>query len=100
MTLVKKRKLRGYDHISRSSDLAITILQGTLQEKQKVDKRRGGKTILRSSTRAAKNKTRSKGFVVKSSVMPHVIRVQMVVFFTSGISMVFFAHSMVSRCNN
>ena len=51
LTLVKKRKLRWFGHISRSSDLAKTILHGTAQGKQneeKVDRRKGGKIILRS----------------------------------------------------
>ena len=49
LTLVKKRKLRWFDHVSRSSGLAKTILQGTVKEKEKeVDRRRGGKTISKS----------------------------------------------------
>ena len=32
LTLVKKRKLRWFRHISRSSGLAKTILQGTVKE--------------------------------------------------------------------
>ena len=31
LTMVKKRKLRWYGHISRSSDLAKTILQGPVK---------------------------------------------------------------------
>ena len=31
LTMVKKRKLRWYGHISRSSDMAKTILQGTVK---------------------------------------------------------------------
>ena len=37
LTIVKKRKLRWYGHISRSSGMAKTILQGTVQ----VARRRG-----------------------------------------------------------
>ena len=49
LTLVKKQKLRWFNNILWSSGLAKTILQGTVQEKEeKVDRRRGGKTILRS----------------------------------------------------
>ena len=49
LTLVKKRKLSWFGHISKSSGLPKTILQGTMQVKgEKVDRRRGGKTILRS----------------------------------------------------
>ena len=35
LTLVKKRKLRWFGHVSRSSGLAKTILQGTVKEKRK-----------------------------------------------------------------
>ena len=35
LTLVKKRKLRRFGHVSRSSGLAKTILQGTVKEKKK-----------------------------------------------------------------
>ena len=45
LTLVKKRKLRWFGHVSRSSGLAKTILQGTVKE---ADRRRGGKTISKS----------------------------------------------------
>ena len=49
LTLVKKRKLRWFGHVSRSSDLAKTILQGTVKEKEKeAGRRRGGKTISKS----------------------------------------------------
>ena len=70
-----------------SSGLAKTILQGTVQGKEKVDKRRSGKTILikewtgmnfASSTTAAEaeDRPRWKEIVVKSSVVykrPHKI---------------------------
>ena len=46
LTLVKKRKLRWLGHVSRSSDLAETILQGTVKGKRRRgDRRRVGKTI-------------------------------------------------------
>ena len=50
LTLVKKRKLRRFGHVSRSSGLAKTILQGTVKgkRKKKADRRRGGKTISKS----------------------------------------------------
>ena len=50
LTLPKKRKLRWFGHVSRSSGLAKTILQGTVKEKEKeADIRRGGKTITKSA---------------------------------------------------
>ena len=66
LTLVKKRKLRWFGHVSRVSGLAKTILQAQCKEKKiKVNRRRGGKTILRSgsarSTRADEDRTRWKG---------------------------------------
>ena len=49
LTLVKIQKLRWLGHVSRSSDLAKTILQGTVKENEKeADRRRGGKTISKS----------------------------------------------------
>ena len=44
LTIVKGRKLQCYGHVSRSSGLAKTILQGTVKEEDKADSRRGGKT--------------------------------------------------------
>ena len=45
LTIVKRRKLQWYGHISRSSGLAQTILQGTVKgEEDKADGGRGGKT--------------------------------------------------------
>ena len=45
LTTVKRRKLQWYGHVSRSSGLAKTILQGTVKgEKDKADRGRGGKT--------------------------------------------------------
>ena len=49
LALVKKRKLRRFGHVSRSSSLAKTILQGTAKGKRKrANRRRGGETISKS----------------------------------------------------
>ena len=50
LTLVKKWKLRWTGHVSRSTGLAKTILQGRVKGKRKkeADRRRGGKTISKS----------------------------------------------------
>ena len=49
LTLVKKRKLRWFGHVSRSSGLAKTILQGTVKGKRKRGRqKKGGKTISKS----------------------------------------------------
>ena len=46
---VKKRKLKWYGHVSRSSGLGKTILQGTVRRgDDEVDRRRGGKTTSKS----------------------------------------------------
>ena len=72
LTLVKKRKLRWFGHVSRSSGLAKTILQGTVKGKRKRgrQKKRWEDNIkewtgmdFASSTRAAENRTRWKGIV-------------------------------------
>ena len=47
LTIVKRRRLQWYGHVSRSSGLAKTILQGTVKgEEDKADRGRGGKTTL------------------------------------------------------
>ena len=48
LTLVKKRKLRWSGHVSRSSGLVRTILQGTVNGKKQADRRRDRKTISKS----------------------------------------------------
>ena len=49
LTTVKKRKLKWYGHVSRSSGLAKTILQGTVRGgDEEVDRRRSGKTTSKS----------------------------------------------------
>ena len=72
LTLVKKRKLRLFGHVSRSSGLAKTILQGTVKEKRKRgrQKKRWEDNIkewtgmdFASSTRAAENRSRWKGLL-------------------------------------
>ena len=47
LTLIKKWKLRWFGHVSRSSGLAKTILQGTVKGKRKrgMQKKRWGKNI-------------------------------------------------------
>ena len=67
LTLVKKRKLRWFGHVSRSSGIAKTILQGTVKGKRKRgrQKKRWEDNIkewtgmdFASSTRAAENRSR------------------------------------------
>ena len=79
LTLVKKRKLRCFGHVSRSSGLAKTILQGTVKGKRKRgrQKKRWEDNIkewtgmdFASSARAAENRSRWKGIVANSSVVP------------------------------
>ena len=79
LTLVKKRKLRWFGHVSRSSSLAKTILQGTVKGKRKRgrQKKRWEDNIkewtgmdFASSTRVAENRSRWKGIVANSSVVP------------------------------
>ena len=79
LTLVKKRKLRWFGHVSRSSGLAKTILKGIVKGKRKRgrQKKRWEDNIkewtgmdFASSTRAAENRSRWKGIVANSSVVP------------------------------
>ena len=71
--------LRWFGHVSRSSGLAKTILQGTVKGKRKRgrQKKRWEDNIkertgmdFASSTRAAENRPRWKGIVANSSVVP------------------------------
>ena len=77
LTLVKKRKLRCFGHVSRSSGLAKTILQGTVKGKRKRgrQKKRWEDNIkewtgmdFASSTRAAENRLRWKGIVANYKI--------------------------------
>ena len=43
-TIVKRRKLQWYGHVSHSSGLDKTILQGKVKETMQTEKKRGGKT--------------------------------------------------------
>ena len=79
LTLVKKRKLRWFGHVSRSSGLAKTILQGTVKGKRKIGRqKKRWEDIIKewtgmdfaSSSRTAENKTRWKGIVANSFVVP------------------------------
>ena len=53
LTLVKKRKLRWFGHVSRSSGLAKTILQGTWKRKKK--KRQTEEEVGRQYQRVDRN---------------------------------------------
>ena len=79
LTVVKRRKLQWYGHVSRSSGLAKTILQGTV----KGGRRQGGQrkrwednigewTGLEfvKSQRAVENREKWRKLVAKSSVVP------------------------------
>ena len=79
LTIVKRRKLKWYGHISRSSDLAKAILQGTAkgrksqgsQKKRWEDKIREWKGLeFAKSQRAVENREKWRTLAVKSSVVP------------------------------
>ena len=79
LTLVKKRKLRWFGHVSRSSGLAKTILQVTVKGKRKSGRQKKGwednikewtGMEFASSTRVAENRTGWKGINANSSVVP------------------------------
>ena len=79
LTMVKKRKLRWYGHIPRSSGMAKTILQGTVKWaiRRGRQKKRWDDNIKEWTgmgfgvfLRAAEDRERLKGIVATSSVMP------------------------------
>ena len=75
LTVVKKRKLRWFGHVSRSSGLAKTILQSTVTGKRSRLKKRWEDNIkewtgmdFANSARAAENRTKWKGIVAISDL--------------------------------
>ena len=79
LTMVKRRKLKWYGHVSRSSGLAKTILQGTVkgrrkqgrQKKQLEDSIREWTGLeFAKSQRPVENRDKWRKLVVKSPVMP------------------------------
>ena len=79
LTIVKRRKLQWYCHVSRSSGLAKTILQGTVKGgRRQVRQRKRLKDnirewtglVLAKSQRAVENRSKWRKLVVKSSVVP------------------------------
>ena len=71
LTIVKRRKLKWYGHVSRSSGLAKTILQGTVKGGRKQGRR---KTTPGNGEAwsAVKNREKWKKPVMKSSVVPQL----------------------------
>ena len=76
----ERRKLQWYGHVSRSSGLAETILQGTVQgrRRQGVQRRRWEDNIREwtgldfgKSQRAVENREKWRKLVAKSSVVPN-----------------------------
>ena len=83
LTMVKKRKLRWYGHISRSSGMAKTILEGTVKgvRRRGRQKKRWEDNIKEwtgmgfgDSLRAAEDREGWKGIVATSSVVPPRLR--------------------------
>ena len=79
LTIVKRRRLQWYGHVSRSSGLANTILQGTLkggrrqgrQRKRWEDNIRVWTSLeFAKSQRAVENREKWRKLVSKSSVVP------------------------------
>ena len=79
LTMVKKRKLRWYGHISRSSGMAKAILQETVKRvrRRRIQKKRREDKIKEwmgmgfgDSLRAAEDREGWKGIVATSSVEP------------------------------
>ena len=79
LTILKRRKLQWYSHVSCSSGLAKTILQGTVKagRRQGRQKRRWEDNIrewtsmeFAKSQRAVENREKWRKLVTKSSVVP------------------------------
>ena len=81
LMIVKRRKLQWYGHVSRSSGLAKTILQGMVKggRKQGRQRKRWEDNIREwtglefgKSQRAVENREKWRKLVVKSSVVPQL----------------------------
>ena len=79
LTIVKRRKLQWYGHVSRSSGLAKSILQGTVKGGRRQGRQRKmWEDSIREwtglefgkSQRAVENRENLRKLVVKSSVVP------------------------------
>ena len=79
LTIVKRRKLQWHGHVSRSSGLAKTILQGTvMRERRRGGQRKRWEDNIREwtglefakSQRAVEHRGKWRKLVVKSSVLP------------------------------
>ena len=79
LTIVKRRKLQWYGHVSRSPGLAKTISQGTVKggRRQGRQRKRWGDTIRQwtvlefpKSQRAVENRGKWRKLVAKSAVVP------------------------------
>ena len=79
LTTVKRRKLQWYGHVSRSSGLTKTILQGTVKggKRQGRQRKRWEDSIrewtsqeFAKSQRAVKNREKWRKLLAKSSVVP------------------------------
>ena len=79
LSIVKRRKLQWYGHVSRSSGLAKTILQGTMKgrRRQGRQRKRWEDNIKEwtglefgKSQRAVENREKWRKLVAKSSVVP------------------------------
>ena len=80
LTIVKRHKLQWYGHVSRSSGLAKTILQGTVKggRRQGRQRERWEDNIrewtgleFAKSLRAVENREKRRKLVAKSSVVPY-----------------------------
>ena len=78
LTTVKRRKLQWYGHVSRSSGLAKTILQGTVKGGRRQGRHRKRWEDIREwtglefakSKRAVENRGKWRKLVARSSVVP------------------------------
>ena len=76
LTMVKKREFRWYGHISRSSGMAKTVLQGTVKgarrrgRQKKIEIKEWTQMGFGDSLRAAEDREGWKGIMSTSSVVP------------------------------
>ena len=82
LTIIKRRKLKWYGHVSHSSGLAKTILQDTVKGRRRQDRKKKKEDVgkqqisewtgleFAKSQRAVENREKWRKLLVKSSVVP------------------------------